>query len=278
MEDERWGTVENPRRVSPSPHSPIPPSPDSPISRFPHFLAMHDLPSSTVPARVLVVEDEAAVADAVALNLREEGYQVSVARRGDDGYRLATAEPFDLIILDLMLPGADGREICRAVRRSSTVPILMLTARVREVDRVLGLELGADDYLSKPFGMLELIARVKALLRRAHMASPARDEAPVTAGRFALDPSRHLVTKDGQPVSLRPREFELLRVLMLHRGRVLSRDRLLDLVWGEDRYLDRGTLDVHIRWLRSKLEDDPGDPKYIRTVRGVGYSFSEDIP
>jgi len=236
---------------------------------------MPDIAISSSLARVLVIEDEASVADAVALNLREEGFQVEVARRGDDGCRMATSEPFDAIVLDLMLPGMDGRDICRAIRRTSQVPILMLTARASELDKVLGLELGADDYLAKPFGMLELIARVKALLRRARAAGSPSDDAPLRAGRFLLDPARHLLTKDGQPIALRPKEFELLRVLMSSRGRVLTRDRLLDLVWGEDLYLDRGTLDVHIRWLRLKLEDDAREPKYIVTVRGVGYSFSE---
>ncbi len=236
---------------------------------------MESLQTGSYPARVLLVEDETSVADAVALNLREEGYEVTVARRGDDGYRLATSEAFDLILLDLMLPGVDGRDICRAVRRRAATPILMLTARGREVDKVLGLELGADDYLAKPFGMLELIARVKALLRRSRIHPDAEDDQPVKAGRLTLSATRHQVTKDGEPVALRPKEFELLRVLMSNRGRVLPRDRLLDLVWGEDRYLDRGTLDVHIRWLRMKLEDDPREPKFILTVRGVGYSFSE---
>jgi DNA-binding response OmpR family regulator len=241
------------------------------------FAAAREAPRlARAPARILVVEDEESVADAVALNLREEGFEVSVARRGDEGCRLATSEPFDLIVLDLMLPGLDGRDLCRAVRRSSSTPILMVTARGREVDKVLGLELGADDYLAKPFGMLELIARVKALLRRARAGQEEPDEVAIRLGRFVLDPARHQVTKDGKPVMLRPKEFDLLRVLMQNYGRVLPRDRLLDRVWGEDRYLDRGTLDVHIRWLRMKLEDDPRRPQYIRTVRGVGYSFSED--
>jgi DNA-binding response OmpR family regulator len=237
---------------------------------------MPDTAISSSLGRILIVEDEASVAEAVALNLREEGFQVAVARRGDDGCRLATSESFDAVVLDLMLPGMDGREICRAIRRTSQVPILMLTARSSELDKVLGLELGADDYLAKPFGMLELLARVKALIRRARASrGTENDEAPVHAGRFVLDPARHLVTKDGQPVALRPKEFDLLRALMNNRGRVLTRDRLLDLVWGEDLYLDRGTLDVHIRWLRMKLEDDPREPKVIVTIRGVGYSFSD---
>lgn len=229
-------------------------------------------------AKVLVIEDERAIADAVALNLREEGFAVNTAARGDDGLRMASADPYDLIILDLMLPGLDGRDVCRAVRKRADTPILMLTARAREMDKVLGLELGADDYLTKPFGMLELIARVKALLRRsrgAAEASPAPDE-EYSGGGVTMDVARRNVTVDGQKVELRPKEFDLLRVLLSNRSRVIPRDRLLDLVWGEDEYLDRGTLDVHIRWLRQKLERDPSQPERILTVRGVGYKFSED--
>ncbi len=228
--------------------------------------------------RILMVEDERTIADAVALNLRDEGFAVTTALRGDDGLRLATAESWDLVILDLMLPGVDGRDICRAIRKRSSVPILMITARAREMDKVLGLELGADDYLTKPFGMLELIARVKALLRRSRtsgsQADADRDEVYAGAG-VVLNVSRHVVTVDEQPVELRPKEFELLRVLLSNRGRVIMRDRLLELVWGEDEYLDRGTLDVHIRWLRQKIEKTPSEPVRILTVRGLGYKFTD---
>lgn len=229
--------------------------------------------------RVLIVEDERAIADAVALNLREEGFQVDAALRGDDGLRMAQAGSYDLVILDLMLPGVDGRDVCRAIRRTSSTPILMLTARAREMDKVLGLELGADDYLTKPFGMLELIARVKALLRRSRtrrseLAEQAEEEH--SGGGVTLNVPRHRVTVDGRVVELRPKEFELLRVLLANRGRVMLRDRLLELVWGEDEYLDRGTLDVHIRWLRQKVERDPARPERIVTVRGVGYKFSDE--
>jgi len=229
--------------------------------------------------RILVVEDERAIADAVALNLREEGFTVDTASRGDDGLRLATAEPYDLIVLDLMLPGVDGREICRAVRKRSQTPILMLTARAREVDKVLGLELGADDYLTKPFGMLELIARVKALLRRSGVQKSAPDpdaDEEYAGSGVRVNVSRRRVEADGKVVELRPKEFELLRVLISNRGRVMMRDRLLELVWGEDEFLDRGTLDVHIRWLRQKLERDPSRPQRILTIRGVGYKYSDE--
>jgi len=230
--------------------------------------------------RVLVIEDERAIADAVALNLREEGFAVHIARRGDDGLRLVTVEEYDLVILDLMLPGADGRDICRAIRKRGQTPVLMLTARAREMDKVLGLELGADDYLTKPFSMLELIARVKALIRRSRVTrpadvDPAADEEYVCGG-VLVNVSRHRVTVDGAQVELRPKEFDLLKALISNHGRVMTRDRLLDLVWGEDEYLDRGTLDVHIRWLRQKLEKTPSQPERIVTVRGVGYKFSDE--
>jgi len=239
-----------------------------------------DARTMTDEGTILLVEDERAIADAVALNLREEGYHVDLALRGEDGLRMATSGRYDLLILDLMLPGVDGRDICRAVRRSSQVPILMLTARAREVDKVLGLELGADDYLTKPFGMLELMARVKALLRRSRARksqSLSEVEEEYAAGGVTVNVARHRVTVDGRQVDLRPKEFELLRALISNRGRVLVRDRLLELVWGEDEYLDRGTLDVHIRWLRQKIERDPGAPERILTVRGVGYKFSDEL-
>lgn len=229
--------------------------------------------------RVLVIEDERAIADAVALNLREEGYRVTTIMRGDEGLRAATGEPYDLIILDLMLPGMDGRDICRAVRRRSQTPILMLTARARELDKVLGLEIGADDYITKPFGMLELIARVKALLRRSRVQTASETsevEEEYAAGGVTVNVARRKVVVDGNSVELRPKEFELLRALIGNRGRVLERDRLLELVWGEDEFLDRGTLDVHIRWLRQKVERDASKPERILTVRGVGYRFSDE--
>ena len=228
--------------------------------------------------RILIVEDERAIADAVALNLRDEGYDVTIARRGDEGLRRALDGNFDLLILDLMLPGLDGRDVCRRVRQRSKIPILMLTARSREIDKVLGLEIGADDYLGKPFGMLELLARVKALLRRARAGGRSEEveEETYRVGSLKLDVTRHGVSLGGADVALRPKEFDLLRVLVINHGRVVPRDRLLELVWGEDRFLDRGTLDVHIRWLRQKLEADPSNPRRIKTVRGVGYTYAGD--
>lgn len=227
-------------------------------------------------ARILIVEDDATIAETLALNLREEGFDVTVARRGDEGLSLARRESFHLLILDLMLPGVSGQEICRSVRGQSQVPILMLTARSREVDKVVGLEIGADDYLTKPFGMLELLARVKALLRRAGAGTAQEPDEVYTAGGVSLDVARRRVTRDGEVLTLRPKQFELLRVLLANRGRVMTRERLLELVWGEQEYLDTGTLDVHIRWLRQQLESDPSRPARILTVRGVGYRYSEE--
>jgi two-component system, OmpR family, response regulator RegX3 len=232
-------------------------------------------------ASILLVEDEADIAESIALNLRDEGFEVTVARRGDEGLNHAQQQDFDLVILDLMLPGISGQDICKAVRQRSQVPILMLTARAREVDKVVGLEIGADDYLTKPFGMLELIARVKALLRRAGARSdasaPEREEV-YSAGGVTMDVGRHRVTRDGEVIALRPKQFELLRVLLANRGRVMTRERLLELVWGEAEFLDSGTLDVHIRWLRQQLEEEPSRPARILTVRGVGYRYAEDAP
>jgi two-component system, OmpR family, response regulator RegX3 len=230
------------------------------------------------PARILVVEDDPTIADAVALNLREEGFAVAVARRGDVALQMAQEGTFSLLVLDLMLPGISGEQVCRTLRRRSNVPILMLTARTREMDKVVGLEIGADDYLTKPFGMLELIARVKALLRRSGAGTEAKEEEVHAAGAVSVDVSRRQVVRDGEAVTLRPKQFELLRHLIANRGRVLPRERLLDLVWGGDEFLDTGTLDVHIRWLRQKIERDPSRPERIVTVRGVGYVYAEDAP
>jgi len=228
--------------------------------------------------RILLVEDDPAIADALALNLREEGYNVTVARRGDEGLARAREESFQLVILDLMLPGVSGQDICRAVRQRSQVPILMLTARSREVDKVVGLELGADDYVTKPFGMLEIIARVKALLRRAAVGRQQPEEEVYSAGEVSVDVPRRRVVRDGESITLRPKQFDLLRVLIANRGRVMPRERLLELVWGEDEFLDTGTLDVHIRWLRQQIERDASHPTRILTVRGVGYQYSDEAP
>lgn len=225
-------------------------------------------------SKVLVVEDEETLLFALAHNLRREGYTVITAARGDDGLKLAREEQPDLIVLDVMLPGVDGIQVCRLLRRDSTVPIIMLTALGGEGDRVAGLDTGADDYVPKPFGMRELLARIRALLRRS---GPRVAEAPVAAvvlaGDLALDPERRETTREGRVVRMKPKEFELLLFFAQHRGRVFSREQILNEVWGYDFYGGPRTVDVHIRWLRQKIEADPGAPLRLRTVRGSGYLF-----
>jgi len=228
---------------------------------------------------ILVVEAEPTLQAAIGYNLRREGHRVLAATDGPTALALMAQEP-DLVILDLMLPGIDGFEVCRRIRQQSSVPIIILTARTDEVDRVIGLELGADDYVTKPFSMRELIARVKALLRRRELILAelqARSEAGdqrLVAGDLEINLSRHTVTRAGVPVSLTPREFDLLAFLVKNRGRVFSAERLLGEVWGYANPVDPRTVAVHIRSLREKLEDDPSRPVLIETVRGVGYRFA----
>ncbi len=227
--------------------------------------------------RVLVVDDEPVLADTIRYNLRREGYEVQVANDGNEALKLATAAAPDLVVLDLMLPGIDGLEVCRQLRRESTVPILMLTAKDDEVDKIVGLEVGADDYMTKPFSMRELLARVRAMLRRSRMQqqAPAADGAqPVCSGDLEADPLQRRVTLRGTVLQLKPKEFDLLVHLMQQRGRVLTRDQLLERVWGYTFGGDTRTVDVHIRWLREKIEEDPGSPRRLETVRGVGYRFA----
>jgi two-component system response regulator RegX3 len=224
-------------------------------------------------SRILIVEDEEPLAQTIAYNLREEGYKVTMATDGIAALDSFKQEKPDLVLLDLMLPGLDGLEVCRLIRKESDVPILMLTAKSREVDKVVGLEVGADDYIAKPFGMLELIARVRAALRRSRLETKAQEV--LSAHGVELDGAKHSVRVEGREVALRPREFDLLHALLSNRGRVMQRSVLLDRVWGEDEYIDADTVDVHIRRLREKVEDDPSRPKRILTVRGVGYKFAE---
>ena len=224
-------------------------------------------------SKILIVEDEAALAETVAYNLREEGYKVCLAADGLSALDMLRQEKPDLVLLDVMLPEIDGIEVCRLMRRESEIPIIMLTAKSREVDKVVGLEVGADDYVTKPFGMMELIARIRAALRRARRETKASES--LTGQGIELDTSRHSVKVDGVEVDLRPKEFDLLHLLMANRGRVLERSTLLDRIWGEDEYIDAGTVDVHIRRLREKVEADPGRPKRVLTVRGIGYKFAE---
>ena len=230
--------------------------------------------AATPKSKVLVVEDEETLLFTVAHNLRREGYTVLTAARGDDGLKLAREERPDLIVLDVMLPGVDGIQVCRLLRRDSTVPIIMLTALGGEGDRVAGLDSGADDYMPKPFGMRELLARIRALLRRS---TPRVEEtavaSPVTSGDLTLDPERREATLSGKVLRMKPKEFDLLLFFAQHRGRVFSREQILDEVWGYDFFGGPRTVDVHIRWLRQKIEADPSTPVRMRTVRGSGYLF-----
>lgn len=225
-------------------------------------------------SRVLVVEDEESLLFTLAHNLKKEGYQVLTAARGDDGLKIAREQQPDLILLDVMLPGIDGIQVCRMLRRDSDVPIIMLTALGGESDRVAGLDTGADDYMPKPFGMRELLARVRALLRRAGpRAQPDAGPSAVVSGDLHVDRERHEVTRGGHVVKMKPKEFELLLFFLQHPGRVFSREQILDEVWGYDFYGGPRTVDVHIRWLRQKVEDDPANPTRLKTVRGSGYLF-----
>ena len=221
--------------------------------------------------KVLVVDDEMPIVEAVAYNLRKEGFQTATAGNAEqcmESFR--TFQP-DLIVLDVMLPSASGFDICRALRKHSNVPIIMLTARADEMDRVVGLELGADDYIVKPFSMRELLARVKTILRRAGNTPEAAPERPIQDGDLIIDPARFEVRVGDRRVDLSPKEFELLRFLVTHPDQVFSRQSLLDRVWGTDAYVEDRTVDVHIRWLREKVEVEPSRPERIITVRGVGY-------
>ncbi len=231
------------------------------------------------PLTVLVVEDEPSLQATIAYNLRREGHAVLTASDGEAAVALAERRP-DLVVLDVMLPKLDGLEVCRRLRQRSAVPILMLTAKDSEVDRVVGLEVGADDYLTKPFSMRELLARVKALLRRRELlAAELRQEGATAAGQrleagdLEIDVARHRVSRAGAPVNLTPREFDLLAFLVRHPGHVFSAERLLETVWGYERAVDARTVPVHIRSLREKLEEQPSQPRRIETVRGVGYRF-----
>ena len=224
--------------------------------------------------KILVVDDEETMVRSLSTLLAEEGYEVAVATDGPQALEAARAERPDLILLDVMLPGVDGMEVCRQIRTWSTVPIIMLTAKTGEVDKVVGLEVGADDYVTKPFSSRELVARIKANLRRAQMQAQQAQGERLAAGEVLMDVGTRRVAVRDRAVTLSPKEFDLLKVLLSHPGRVLGRDFLLNQVWGEDFFGDTRTLDVHIRWLREKIEQDPSKPEYIQTVHGVGYRFS----
>jgi two-component system response regulator RegX3 len=224
-------------------------------------------------ARVLVVEDEESFSDALSYMLRKEGFEVSIAGTGTEAMTEFDRSGADIVLLDLMLPEMSGTEVCRQLRQRSNVPIIMVTARDSEIDKVVGLEIGADDYVTKPYSPRELVARVRAVLRR--QSGDAGDLVPPTlaAGPVRMDVDRHVVTVNGESVQLPLKEFELLELLLRNAGRVLTRGQLIDRVWGADYVGDTKTLDVHVKRLRSKIEPEPSTPRYIVTVRGLGYKF-----
>ena len=226
--------------------------------------------------KILVVEDEASFSDALSYLLGREGFDVSVADTGDGAIAEFDRHGADLILLDLMLPGLSGTEVCRQIRQRSNVPVIMLTAKDSEVDKVVGLELGADDYVTKPYSTRELVARIRAVLRRqGDDSTDSGSDGILTAGPVRLDVERHMVTVNNDAAQLPLKEFELLEFLIRNSGRVLTRSQLIDRVWGSDYFGDTKTLDVHIKRLRAKIEVDPAEPVFIQTVRGLGYKFEE---
>jgi len=224
-------------------------------------------------SKVLIVEDDQSLTAALKYSLSKEGYDVANAVDGSQALDIARAEKPDIIILDVMLPKMSGFEVCRVLRKEMTVPILMLTAREDEADKVVGLDMGADDYMTKPFSVRELLARVRAMLRRAEMQAPKSAGQVFRAGGIELDVARHTVAKNGAPVALTPKEFDLLAFLVQNKGLVFTREHLLEKIWGYEFAGDTRTVDVHVRWLREKIEDDPGHPSYLVTVRGAGYKL-----
>ncbi|MCU0265366.1 MAG: response regulator transcription factor [Actinomycetia bacterium] len=222
--------------------------------------------------RVLVVEDEESFSEALSYLLRREGFEVVVAADGRTALEEFDRSGADLVLLDLMLPEVSGTEVCRALRQRSTVPVIMLTAKDSEIDKVVGLELGADDYVTKPFSSRELIARIRAVLRRGQDTDLALPSV-VEAGPVRMDVERHVVTVDGRQVTMPLKEFDLLELLLRNAGRVLTRMQLIDRVWGSDYVGDTKTLDVHVKRLRAKIEPQPAEPRYLVTVRGLGYKF-----
>jgi two-component system, OmpR family, response regulator RegX3 len=221
--------------------------------------------------RVLVVEDEESYSDALAYMLRKEGFDVDIATNGDDALAEFDRSGADIVLLDLMLPGTPGTEVCRQLRQVSTVPVIMVSAKDTEVDKVVGLELGADDYITKPYSPRELVARVRAVLRRGQEAE--RVPATLESGRVRMDVERHVVTVEGDEVRLPLKEFELLEMFLRNTGRVLTRGQLIDRIWGADYVGDTKTLDVHVKRLRAKVEPDPANPRHLVTVRGLGYKY-----
>ncbi len=235
-------------------------------------------------SRILLVDDERAILTLLSYPLRKDGYEVVQAADGGEALSRFAESRFDLVVLDVMMPKLDGLEVCRRLRAQSSVPIIMLTAKAEEIDKVLGLELGADDYITKPFSMREFRSRVKAALRRAEMGAPAADaaqaeqvdEPPLRSGELVIDFAKRSVRVRGEPVQTTFVEFEILSALALSPGRVFTRDVLLARIWGDSAYRDPRTIDVHIRHLREKVERDAKEPEYLFTVRGVGYRFRDD--
>jgi len=223
--------------------------------------------------KILVVEDEPSLVDALEDGLATEGFDVVTSSDGEESLRLFDRERPDLVLLDVMLPGIPGTEVCKRIRSASAVPIIMLTARDAEIDKVVGLELGADDYVTKPFSMRELTARVRAVLRRGGESDLPDVSAPLEMRGIRMDPERYEVSARGEPVDLPPKEFALLELLLRNAGRVMTRDLIIDRVWGGDYVGDTKTLDVHIKRLRAKVEVDPSKPRNIVTIRGLGYKF-----
>lgn len=224
--------------------------------------------------KILIVEDEASFSEPLSFMLRREGFEVSVAETGPDALQEFDRHGADLILLDLMLPGLSGTEVCREIRSKSSVPVIMVTAKDSEIDKVVGLELGADDYVTKPYSARELVARIRAVLRRRGESEPLIEQV-LTCGPVRMDVERHLVSINGEPVALPLKEFELLEMFLRNSGRVLTRMQLIDRVWGSDYVGDTKTLDVHVKRLRAKIEQDPSNPVYLQTVRGLGYRLDE---
>jgi two-component system response regulator RegX3 len=226
-----------------------------------------------VMSRVLVVEDEESFSDVLSYMLRKEGFEVSLAATGTAALTEFDRTGADIVLLDLMLPEMSGTEVCRQLRQRSNVPIIMVTARDSEIDKVVGLEIGADDYVTKPYSPRELVARIRAVLRRQTAEAVEQAGATLTAGPVRMDVERHVVTVEGAAVQLPLKEFELLELLLRNAGRVLTRGQLIDRVWGADYVGDTKTLDVHVKRLRSKIEPEPSTPRFLVTVRGLGYKF-----
>lgn len=226
-------------------------------------------------ARILLVDDEQLITDSLTYSLKREGFEVEAVADGLSAIKAVETFNPDLVVLDLMLPDISGFEVCRRMRTFTTIPVIMLTARGEEIDRVLGLEVGADDYMPKPFSFRELLARIQAMLRRVQLDRQTAPQPQLVAmGQLGLDPAARRAFRGDQEIQLSTREFDLLSVLMKNAGRAMSRDELIKLVWGDDWVGDPRTLDVHVRWLRMKVEEDPASPQYIQTVRGYGYRFA----